>query len=138
MVQLQAQAPVPISLVLCDDVIPDRRSRKFHVIGWADSIRAASFPHAARNFNVFIALTGTQGNLSCQVDCFGPDGQKIFASPARVLVFSRSDQIIVALFRLRGVRFPEAGVYRVRFLCNNHVVTERQIRLMAKGANGDV
>jgi hypothetical protein len=138
MLPSQPQPPVPIALILCDDVIPDRRSRKFHLIGWADSIRAAAFAHAARQFNVFIALTGTQGTFSCHVDCFGPSGQKIFASPARTLAFSRPAQIVMAFFRLQGVRFPEPGVYRVRLLCDNHVVSERHIRVLPKGANGDV
>lgn len=51
------RTPTPVSLVICDDVVQDRRTGKISLIGWADSIRAAGYPYVSPSFNVFIALT---------------------------------------------------------------------------------
>ena len=112
-----AVTPVPISLILCDDVIYDQRTRKWHVIGWADCFRVVGFPHRARDFKAFVALTGTEGTVTCHLECFGPTGEKIFASPSRKLIFPRSERIsswhssIFAAFGCQSPAFTPSAAY---------------------------
>ena len=135
---MQPSPPQPISLVICDDVIRDPKTGKIHLIGWASGLGVKSFPHTTALLNVFIGLTAAPSTHDGQVVLLAPDGQRLFRSKSHGLKFTVPAPSIWALFRLGPIRFPTPGVYRLQFLCDNQMLTEREILVRFKGANGDV
>ena len=132
------RTPQPISLAICDDVIRDPRTGKVHIIGWASGLGVKSFPHTAAVLSVFIGLTAAPNTHDGQVVLLAPGGGRIFRSNLHRLKFSASAPSTWAVFRLGPIRFPTAAVYRLQFLCDNHLLTEREILVRYKGAPGDV
>jgi hypothetical protein len=130
--------PQPISLVICDDVIRDPRTGKVHLIGWASGLGVKSFPHVTPALTVFIGLTATTSTHNGQVILLAPAGHRIFQSNLHLLKFTTSTPSIWAVFRLGPIRFHTAGVYHLQLLCDNQLLTEREILVRFKGANGDV
>lgn len=131
-------APQPISLAICDDVIRDPRTGKVHILGWGSGLGVKSLPHTIAILNIFIGLTAAAGTHNGQVVLLAPGGHRIFGSNVHHLKFTRSAPSIWAVFRLGPIRFVTAGVYRLQFLCDNVLLTEREILVRFKGANGDV
>ena len=135
---MRAQTPQPISLALCDDVIRDRRTGKVHIIGWASGLGVKSFPHTAPLLSVFIGLSASPSIHDGHVVLHAPGGRTVFKSKPHSLRFTASVPLIWAHFRLGPIRFTVPGVYGLRFLCDNALLTQREILVRFKGANGDV
>lgn len=132
------QLPVPVSLIFCDDVMHDRQKKKFHLIGAFDSVRVRAFPHVCPSLCAVILLTEATGTHTGQLACLAPHGQKAFGSPSRILHFPNARRVVWAVFRLARVPFRTAGIYRMQFLCDNQVLTERPFNVLTTGGNGDV
>ena len=130
--------PQPISLVICDDVIHDPQTGKIHLIGCASGFGLKIFPHKLDALTVFIALAGTPGTHSGQIFCSAPDGRKNFGSTPHSLRFTAAAPVTWAVFRIERVPFPVAGIYRLQFVCDNELLSERQLLVRFKGGNGDV
>ena len=134
---MPANTPQPISLAICDDVIRDLRTGKVHIPGWASGVGVKSFPHTAPLLNVFIGLSATPSIHEGHVIIHAPDGRTVFRSKLHPLRFTASVPLIWAHFRLGPIRFAVSGVYELQFLCDNLLLTQREILVRFKGANGD-
>ena len=130
--------PVPVAMSLCDDLVVDSKTRKVHVIGWYDCIRATAFPHTHPIFLVVVPLAGAEGKYKFSVRCSGLAGSTVFASPEREFVFQSTHQVVWVSFRIRRVRFPRPGIYQVQHLCENRAVCDRSLTVLTKEGNGDV
>ena len=130
--------PVPVSLLLCDDVTHEARTNRTHLIGLFDAIRPRSFPHRHRCLGAFLALTGVEDNYMSQAVCVAPDGTRSFASSPRELRFPRPNFVVRAFFRFFLPQFRRPGIYRMQFFCENQLLAERPFTVLAMGGNGDV
>lgn len=135
---MRGHLPIPVSLCFRDDLSRERNTGKFHVNGWFDSLRAKGFPHELSPFAVCIALTGAKGDFPSRVVCIGAEDVLAFASPLHTVRLVQSQVTVWAVYRIRRAVFPVAGIYRVQFMCENHLLVQRSLRVRFIGGNGDV
>lgn len=133
-----AQLPILVSLFLCDELIQDPQSGKTHVFGLFDSIRPRSFPHRQARIGVFVAVTGVSGVFAGRVKCLGPDGSTAFGTMPQPLKLSRPNQVLRVFFRIVLAPFRRPGIYRIQFVCEDEILTERPFIVLSTRGNGDV
>ena len=135
---MPAELPSLVSLFLCDELLQDERTGKTHVIGLFDTIRSRSFPHRQRRVGVFAGLTGAEGTFSGLVKCLGPDGVMAFSTRPRKPKLSRPNRVLRVFFRILFAPFRRPGTYRMQFLCEDQLLTERPLLVVSSRGNGDV
>lgn len=93
-----------------------------------NSIRAASYPHVQKQLVVFARLLQGLGQVSFYVDIrFAPTQQLIHVSSTHVLVFPDRDTVVEMALTLKGVRFPQPGIYLVELFCEAQWVADARI-----------
>ena len=135
---MAAQLPSLVSLFLCDELVHDARSGKTHVFGLFDSIRPRSFPHRQARVGVFVALTGIAGIFASRVKCLGPDGSTAFGTMPQSLRLFRPNQVLRVFFRIVLAPFRRPGIYRIQFVCEDQILSERPFIVLSTRGNGDV
>jgi len=119
--------PVAQALYLCDGHIGTPGS-KTDLIGLFNSIRAASYPHVQKQLAVFARLLQGLGQVSFYVDVrFAPTNQLIHVSNTHNLVFPDRDTVVEMALTLKGVRFPQPGIYLVELFCEAQWVADARI-----------
>ena len=119
--------PVAQALYLCDGHI-GFPGGKTDLIGLFNGIRAASYPHVQKQFVVFARLLQGLGRISCYVEIrFAPTQQLVHVSSTHVLVFPDRDTVVEMALTLKGVRFPQPGIYLVELFCDAQWVADARI-----------
>ncbi len=119
--------PVAQALYLCDGHI-GFPGGKTDLIGLFNSIRAAIYPHVQTQLVVFARLLQGLGQVSFYVDIrFAPNLQLIHMSSTHILLFPDRDTVVEMALTLKGVRFPQPGVYLVELFCEAQWVADARI-----------
>ena len=122
-----AIVPVAQALYLCDGHL-GFPGGKTDLIGLFNSIRAAQFPHVQRQFVVFARLLQGLGQVSFYVDIrFAPTQQLNHVSSTHTLVFPDRDTVVEMALTLKGVRFPQPGIYLVELYCDGQWVADTRV-----------
>ena len=119
--------PVAQALYLCDGHI-GFPGGKTDLVGLFNSIRAANYPHVQVQLVVFARLLQGLGQVAFYVDIrFAPTHQLIHVSSTHILVFPDRDTIVEMALTLKGVRFPQPGIYLVELFCDAQWVADARI-----------
>lgn len=119
--------PVAQALYLCDGHI-GFPGGKTDLIGLFNSIRAGSYPHVQKQLVVFARLHQGLGQVSFYVDIrFAPTQQLTHVSNTHMLVFPDRDTVVEMALTLKGVRFPQPGIYLVELFCDAQWVADARI-----------
>lgn len=119
--------PVAQALYLCDGHI-GIPGVKTDLVGLFNSIHAPGYPHVQKQFVVFARLLQGLGQVSFYVDIrFAPTQQLIHVSSTHVLMFPNRDTVVEMALTLKGVRFPQPGIYLVELYCDGQWVADARI-----------
>jgi hypothetical protein len=119
--------PVPIALVICDNVYTDGGGKKA-LIGLFNRIRGSDFPHHQRKLAIFVSFTDIRRKTSCRLDIVNAETEKpVLVVEEPVPDAADPFAIIDIDFVLEGVVFDEPGVYSVRFWGNDEIIVQRPI-----------
>ncbi len=119
--------PVAQALYLCDDHL-GFPGGKTDLLGLFNSIRAPSYPHVQKQFVVLARLLQGLGQISFYVDIrFASTQQLIHVSSTHMLVFPDRDTVVEMVLTLKGVRFPQPGIYLVELFCDAQWVADTRI-----------
>ena len=119
--------PVAQALYLCDGHI-GFPGGKTDLVGLFNSIHAGGYPHVQKQFVVFARLLQGLGQVSFYVDIrFAPTQQLIHMSSMHMLMFPDRDTVVEMALTLKGVRFPQAGIYLVELYCDAQWVADARI-----------
>jgi len=122
-------APVAQALYLCDGHL-GFPGGKTDLVGLFNSIRAAGYPHVQKPFVVFARLRQGLGRVPFSVEIrFAPTQQLTHVSGTHTLVFPDRDTVVEMALTLRGVRFPQPGIYLVELFCHAQWVTDAAVLL---------
>ncbi|MFO0969240.1 MAG: hypothetical protein U0793_27100 [Gemmataceae bacterium] len=115
------------ALYLCDGHIGVPNG-KTDLVGLFNSIRTVSYPHVQKQIVVFARLLQGLGQIPFYVDIrFAPTQQLVHVSSAHTLVFPDRDTVVEMALTLKGVRFPESGIYLVELFCDAQWVADARI-----------
>jgi hypothetical protein len=93
-----------------------------------NSIRVASYPHVQKQLVVFARLLQGLRQVSFYVDIrFASTQQLIHVSSTHMLVFPDRDTVVEMALTLKGVRFPQPGIYLVELFCEAQWTADTRI-----------
>ncbi len=124
--------PKAVSFVICDTVIDDRVTGKKSLIGLFNCIGANKLPFCLPVINVYIGLTEGYGDYQCALHCVKEDDNKTIVRMQGPVKFDGPLAVVEANFEIRSITFPEAGMYRFEFLCEDIPVVLRKFQVIKK------
>lgn len=122
--------PVAKSLYLCDGHL-GYTSSKTDLMGIFDSIcPQGGYPHIHPSFVVFARLAQGLGTIPFRVDIrLAASGQFVAGTQVQQLIFPDRDTIINMVVTMKGVSFPQPGLFLVELLLDNHWVADTTVEL---------
>jgi hypothetical protein len=96
-----------------------------------NSIRAASYPHRAKDFVVFAQLTQGLGRVPfcVEVRLGSTTGPLAYVSNVHHLRFPHRDMVVQLAYTVTGCRFPQPGIYLVELHCAGQWVADTTLLL---------
>lgn len=129
----QLPSPTALAFIICDSVIEDKATNKKSLIGLFNSIATKTFPCIHSVIHVFVGLTGGHGEYQGDLSCVKDNDESIkVLSLSGPIKFNDPLAVVEINFEIRGVHFPEAGLYRFEFLCNSVPVISRKFQVMQR------
>jgi hypothetical protein len=134
--QPNAPAPLPVvrHLIACENIQPGSSSEQFtlvNVITRIRSLEAVPFPLLYRELCILAMCTECRGSGQVQIQIIEDESEEpCRTSPLWPVTFTNDPlQIVGFPFRIGPIRFPQAGLYKVRLLYNGVVLAEEPIRV---------
>ena len=127
-----SELPIGLTLVLCDTIIEDVRTKKKSLIGLFTQISADKFPYTHPKMDVLVSMTGCLGTVPCTITC-SLDGEEkpLVSVNFKVETHSHRDVADVVL-AIKSMRFPAPGLYMFRVLADGIPFMMRPIRVMQR------
>ena len=120
--------PVPISLMLCDQVIVDKDTFKPSLIGVFTGLAVQDFAEPQR-FSAFAALTNGRDAGKLELVCNRLDtGDPIYRQTYEI-TFPDPLAVVNINIRIRSIIFPGPGWYDFELWINEELVGQRKIRV---------
>lgn len=122
-----------LAFIICDTVIDDKITNKKSLVGLFNGIIAKTFPCAHPILHVFVSLTEGHGAYQCSLSCVKDDESKKILSLSGSLEFNNPLHVVEVNFEIRGIVFPEAGIYRFDLLCDDIPIISRKFQVAERG-----
>jgi hypothetical protein len=122
--------PVAKSLYLCDGHL-GFNSGKTDLMGIFDSIHPQrGYPHVHASFTVFARLAQGLGTIPFRVDIrFAASGKFVAGTRVQQLIFPDRDTILNMVVTMKGISFPQPGIFLVELLLDNQWVADTTVEL---------
>lgn len=127
-------APIPLSMILCDMIIEDKKTSKKSLIGLFSTVTTAKVPCVLSRFGVFISLTEGIGEYACVLRCsLAEDNTLVGETKGQVRFVDRREVVEISL-EVNGLSFPRYGDYRFDLYCEEELLISRVVSLVAPPA----
>lgn len=121
--------PVCVSLVLCHDVLEDKRSGNKSLINLFNAVGAASLPATQQRLTVMATITNNKQETPVSLVVRKPSGgEEVTANGT--LPANPSDDAVDVLFELHGMQIKEYGMYRVELTSAGERLAMRQFKVI--------
>ena len=127
--------PKALAMIICDEVIDDRRTHKKSLIGMFDRIATSTLPAKHPKMHVFFSLTNGRGKYQATLQHTYLPELKVLKELHGELDFPNPNAILEYDFELLHVSFPHEGKYSFQLLLDGRAVAER-IFEVARQKNG--
>lgn len=124
-VQVGTEKPICVALIICNDIIEDRRTGNKTLVGLFTGIVTAQVPAVHSRMFLMASLTSGTGSWEFSFRILAPSGREIF----RMVEVARfTDPLLVhdLVVELRNLPIEETGVYFVDLLLADQPVTNRR------------
>ncbi len=132
MVKKTLPEPTVLAFIICDTIIDDKVTNKKSLIGLSSNFNTTNFPCTLPVINVYVSLTGGHGEYQCSLSCMKDDGSNEILRLSGLMKFETPLAIVESIFSLRGVSFPDAGIYRFEFSCNDIPIISRKFQAIER------
>ena len=123
-------------MIVCDDVLTDLRwPGKPVIVGPVCLVHwpaGSAEPFMLPKLCVYLVLTDGHGTSQTRISCWNEEtNREAFSSPERLLSFEGKNPsgLYSVTFRLTNCKFPQPGVYVVRFLFDGEEVDHHIIHV---------
>jgi hypothetical protein len=124
MAELPAEKPVPLALLIADQIYQDRTSGKWIVAGVLSALMARDLPMTQPMIDIFFQLTNIHGSSTLRLVIEHADGDmKVLAVEGRANANSPLD-VVSQKISLRNVPFQKAGKYWVQLLHEEEILIQ--------------
>ena len=112
-------------MIICDEVIEDKRTCKKSLIGLFDKILAVKLPASHKSLHVFFSLVGGLGKYKTILQYTYLKEMKVIGQIHGEVQFSDPRAILECDFELVDVLFPYEGSYNFQILVEGEPIIER-------------
>lgn len=130
---MAANKPTPnvLALLVCDQIITDRITGKVSLIGMFSKVHGRRFPAAHPTMSVFVAMTDGHGRTELTIRIVDANEARPPIVEGRGAVDFKDPRAIAHLaLQFNGLRFPEAGPYRVQLWAEQELLREARLDLI--------
>ena len=124
------QKPVPIGLVLCEQVIIEEKTRNITPVNCFSQRTVEGFPSLPFPFILFAIITDGLGDMTLEIVIQRLDTLDEIYRASVPFRFAHPLQEARCTFRIRNCIFPVAGRYNVMLLADQELVAQRRIRIV--------
>ena len=122
--------PVPVALILCDDLIVQQNTDKITLVGIFDRLRATEFPSPPRSIHAFVSLIDSIGDVRLRLVCTKADsGEEVYALEGTAFFPDRLTTVNVH-FTARNLQFPAPEVYYMQLYGDGVFIAERKLTVV--------
>jgi hypothetical protein len=123
--------PDVLSLIVCDQIITDRVTGKVSLIGMFSTIHTPRFPVQHPQICVYAAMTDGRGKTPITIRVVDAnEARKPLVEGKGTVEFKDPRMIANLALQFRGLRFPEAGQYRVQLWCGSSLLREARLHVI--------
>jgi hypothetical protein len=120
--------PYALALGVCDLIYRDRSTGKRFILGCFSVLHATDFPAVHPALCVYLDLTNGRGPVTIKVQIVDSDDLHEPIWVGESLVDFVDPRMVAELdFIVGGLRFPDAGEYRVQVYAENQFIVERRL-----------
>jgi hypothetical protein len=128
--------PECVSIVVCDSVIEDIRTRNKTLVGLFNGITAPSAPATHARMFIMVALTDGRGEQDIVVGVDSPSGQRIFEGGVKIK-FDNPLVVHDLVLELQQMVLPEFGEYYVGVYVGKKRIASRRFSLLKVKPNAN-
>ena len=135
----EGHKPTLLSIIICNDVIEDKRTGKISLIGTFNGILTQSFPTSHSHMVVHVSLTDGRGDGEGELRLISTSELGTEPETTPILVakgpihFPDPLNVVNLIFNLRNTPFKEAGNYCFEFSFNGHLMGTRRVTVQLIG-----
>lgn len=126
------EKPIGKAIILCDEVIEDKRSGKKTLVNIFNRLGSKKFPTKHPRMCVYVALVNGSGEMPVKLQLKRSDGEKpkaMFTAEGQVK-FQNPNQVIELVYDLRGLVFLAAGVYTFEVYADSDFIFETKFNVV--------
>lgn len=127
--------PVCVAMVICHDVIEDKRSGNKTVVNIFNAVGANQLPATQQRLTVMATITNNRADTPLQLIVRTPSGaEEVNASGT--LPPTQGDDAVDVLFELHGMQIKEYGSYQVELTSAGERLAMRKFRCLRVNQQG--
>ena len=124
-----APSPAGLAIVVCDQIIEDKRTNKKSLIGIFNQIAAGEFPCRHPQLAVFVSVTEGRGRYPVRLRMAHEETAETVVDVNGELELTDVNMVAELGFDLLGVVFPKPGLYSIEFYCDDALILERRFHV---------
>ncbi len=123
------RTPTLLALIVCDQVIQDRATHKKSLIGMFDRVFARTMPCVHAEMHVYVAVTDGRGPVPASLSLRHAGTDEVLLEAHGRIDFPDPLAVVETQFGLKGVRFPDFGLYIFEFAVQDVPIGTRKFRV---------
>ncbi len=120
-----AEIPKCLSIILCDDVYRDEKTKKLVIVGTFNRISAPRLPCQHSRMSVLFTLTNGRGTFDLSLTIEHAETEKALVQLSGPATLGSPMEIFDQHVEILGVEFPQAGKYCVTLKANGEQIATR-------------
>lgn len=124
------ERPKALAMIICDEIIEDKRTHKKSLIGIFNQIVTGRFPAVHPKMHIFFSLTNGHGKYKAVLQHTSLSELSILKEIQGEMQFSDPNSNLEYSFELLNVSFPHEGRYSFQLLLDGHPVVERVFEVL--------
>lgn len=125
----QNPPPTVLALMICENVIEDRRTRNKSLINTFSHIHSLSFPCRHQRMTVYVCLTDGRGEVPLGIRMLHDNSRTVVVETKATARFKDPLAVLEITFDLRGLLFSEPGRYAVEVFSEHRILATRGLQL---------
>jgi hypothetical protein len=125
-----SDAPICVAVIICNDVIEDKRTSNKSLIGLFNAISAPQLPVTHPRMNVIASLTNAGADLPISLHITAPSGAEVMKAEGNVPM---NDPLAVVdvVFEVNGLPIEELGTYMIDIFTGSNHLGGRRFQVIA-------
>jgi hypothetical protein len=125
-----SETPLCVAVILCNDVLEDKRTSNKSLIGLFNAINAPQLPVTHPRMNVIASLTNASGDIPITLSITAPSGTEVMKAEGNVPM---QDPLAVVdvVFEVNGVPIEELGTYMIDLFSGSQHLGGRRFQVIA-------